>query len=311
MAAARYACIARASGTGESETIMEYVKDEIFLPEEIPFRIIKTDGHQPYIHCHDCLEIDYVEQGEGHFIVEEKIYAIHPGDIFIINNLERHLVVAAKPCSMLVIVFDLKFVWDYSNKYDYLAPFFDRGPTFSNRIQAGHEKHHELLGYLLKLFGEYDRQEDGWQILVKALLQMFLGMLYRYCRRNNELLAPENDFQKGYGRIRPALDFIHKHFDGPIELDQLAEQLRMNRTYMCTYFKKVMKLTLFEYIEQVRINHSCILLKTTELPIAEISSHCGFNSVSYFNLVFKKILGASPSAYRKKTKNNESFSERC
>ncbi len=288
---------------------MDYVKAEIPLPKEIPFDILRTNGYQAFMHCHDCLEIVYAEQGEGYFIVEEKIYEIQTGDIFIINNLERHMVVPAGPCSMLVVVFDLKLVWDYSNKQDYLAPFFDRSPNFSNRIQAGDEKHPELLDFLLKLSGEYQRKEDGWQILVKALFLMFLGVLYRYCRKNNELGNPTDDFQKGYRRIRPALDFIHEHFNKSIELNQLAEHLLMNRTYMCTYFKKVMKLTIFEYIEQVRINHSCRLLKTTGWPIVEIALHCGFNNVSYFNSVFKKILGLSPSAYRKKTKNSESFSE--
>lgn len=65
---------------------MEYVKDEMVFEREFPYRMFLSNSRQMYLHSHDLLEINYVKEGSGYYLIEEKEYEIHPGDIFIIND---------------------------------------------------------------------------------------------------------------------------------------------------------------------------------------------------------------------------------
>ena len=55
----------------------------------------------------------------------------------------------------------------------------------------------------------------------------------------------------------------------------------------------------FEYLNYIRIIHASKLLKSTKKLITDIASECGFDNISYFNRVFKRIMGITPNAYRK------------
>ncbi|WP_028553010.1 AraC family transcriptional regulator [Paenibacillus sp. UNC451MF] len=287
---------------------MNYIKEHIELPKEFPFKLLRIKSRQALIHCHECLEINLIVQGTGYYIIEEKHYPIQPGDIFIINNSERHMAVHEEAIEMIVMVFDLKFIWEQPFDYHFLGPFFDRSPQFSNRIRTESDSYKELCHSLEKIVIEYDSREIGWEMVVKATIMLFLSKLVRYYKKNDELGIDVKNHHRFHERIRPVMDYIHSHFDSPIELGILAERIRMSKTYLCTYFKDAMGITLFEYIEQVRVNHGCKLLKTTSLPITEIASLSGFNSTSYFNRVFKRILSISPRAYREESKYSSNSS---
>jgi AraC-like DNA-binding protein len=142
---------------------------------------------------------------------------------------------------------------------------------------------------------------------------LFLAVLYRYYQNNNELGGDIRNSYKLYDRIYPILDYVNECFTETIELKELAKRTMMNKTYMCSYFKEVMNMTIFEYIMQVRINHGCLLLKTTNDTVTEIALKSGFNSAPYYNRVFKSIIGMSPNRYREKSKysaNTSEFAER-
>jgi len=281
---------------------MDYIREQFHFKDEFHFMLFETVARQALIHCHECLEINFVQRGSGYYIIEQKSYPIKAGDIFIINNAERHMAVHGKDFSILVMVFDLKFVWENPKEYDYLGPFFNRSAQFSNRIRNDNESYLELCEYIQKIDKEYNEKKAGWRMVVKATVMLFLAFLYRYYQDNNELGGDIKNFHKSYERIRPILEYVHEHFAEPIELNELAKQVMMSKTYMCSYFKEIMKITIFEYIEQVRINNGCMLLKTTELSVTETALRSGFNSISYFNRVFKRILGISPRAYRAESK---------
>ena len=82
-----------------------------------------------------------------------------------------------------------------------------------------------------------------------------------------------------------------------ITLDDIARHVGMNRTSFCLFFKKATGKTFVTYLNEYRIELACRLLKQRREPIAEICYQAGFNNVPYFNRVFKKAKGVSPSEY--------------
>ena len=84
---------------------------------------------------------------------------------------------------------------------------------------------------------------------------------------------------------------------GDITLDDVARHVGMNRTSFCIFFKKVSGKTFVTYLNEYRIELACRLLKQQKVSVAEICYQVGFNNVPYFNRVFKKMKGVSPSEY--------------
>lgn len=70
-------------------------------------------------------------------------------------------------------------------------------------------------------------------------------------------------------------------------------------TYLSRFFSEKTGDSLFKYINRLRIGHACLMLKRSDTDIVTISAESGFNSLSFFNRIFRRFTGLSPSDYRK------------
>jgi AraC-like DNA-binding protein len=68
--------------------------------------------------------------------------------------------------------------------------------------------------------------------------------------------------------------------------------------YFCKLFKKATGLTFTDYVSRVRIEKAKNLLLNPNLRVSEIAYEVGFQSLTHFNRVFRKLTGQSPSHYR-------------
>lgn len=267
---------------------------------DFQFNLFRSTAKQSYLHSHDCLEIDLIVEGKGFYIIDDQSFPIGKGDIFIINNSEQHVAIHEQPLNILVMIFSPDFIWEKSNQVDFLKPFFNRRKSFSNQVKSDSAYYEELRHLLESIEKEFEEKNDGWQMFVKAMVLHFLADAYRHYQKVEELTKDGKNGVQPYERIKPAIEYIHLHYKEKITLDRLAKTVAMNRTYFSTIFSRTMNMKAFDYIDQVRINQSIKLLKDTDLNITEIAFSSGFNSVSYYNRVFKEIIHESPSYYRKK-----------
>lgn len=93
--------------------------------------------------------------------------------------------------------------------------------------------------------------------------------------------------------------YITSNPGGEITLCELAGIFHYNEKYLGRLFKRETGKTLHEYINEKRVRQAERLLRATDESIIDISERIGFNNVTYFNRVFKKIHGKSPAVYRK------------
>jgi AraC-like DNA-binding protein/ligand-binding sensor protein len=98
--------------------------------------------------------------------------------------------------------------------------------------------------------------------------------------------------------ITKARTFIHEHQTEELSLSQVAKAVNMSSYYFCKMFKKVVGINFTDYVARIRIEKSKNLLLNPNLRISEIAFEVGFQSLTHFNRVFKKILGQSPTEYR-------------
>jgi AraC-like DNA-binding protein/ligand-binding sensor protein len=102
--------------------------------------------------------------------------------------------------------------------------------------------------------------------------------------------------------ITQAKNFIKGHQTEDLSLSQVATAVNTSTFYFCKMFKKATGLNFTEYLSRVRIHKAKNLLLNPNLRISEIAFEVGFQSLTHFNRVFKKVTGESPSEYRDQLK---------
>ncbi len=98
--------------------------------------------------------------------------------------------------------------------------------------------------------------------------------------------------------IRRAKEFIQEHQAEDISLGQVAKAVNTSTFYFCKMFKKITGINFTDYLSRVRIEKSKNLLLNPNLRVSEIAFEVGFQSLTHFNRVFKKVLGQTPTDYR-------------
>lgn len=98
--------------------------------------------------------------------------------------------------------------------------------------------------------------------------------------------------------ITKAKEFIQEHQTENLRLGHVAKACNTSTFYFCKMFKKITGINFTDYLSRVRIEKSKNLLLNPNLRVSEIAFEVGFQSLTHFNRVFKKILGQSPTEYR-------------
>lgn len=154
--------------------------------------------------------------------------------------------------------------------------------------------------------------ESGIEIhTVTALIQEYYASVKRY-RHAEEL------FQYTYQSICRLLDsayllirsqehasliggarnYIKAHYREKITVADIAKHVGLSPSYLSFLFKKKMNLSVHDYLLRVRIEESIELMKNRDLSLKEIITLCGIDSQSYYNKIFKKMIGITPGKYR-------------
>jgi AraC-like DNA-binding protein len=99
-----------------------------------------------------------------------------------------------------------------------------------------------------------------------------------------------------------AMQYILAHSADPLSLPGLAARYGLNPSYFSRLFKASTGVPLVEYVNRIRVQKSCQLLKRTDAGIVEIALAVGYNNISHFNRYFRRIMGQSPREYRTMSK---------
>jgi AraC-like DNA-binding protein len=99
--------------------------------------------------------------------------------------------------------------------------------------------------------------------------------------------------------ITRAKQFIAEHQGEELSLEQVAKAVNTSKFYFCKIFKKATGVNFTDYLSRARTERAKNLLLNPNLRVSEIAFEAGFQSLTHFNRVFKKILGQSPTEYRR------------
>ncbi|MGB8490107.1 MAG: AraC family transcriptional regulator [Bacteroidales bacterium] len=104
--------------------------------------------------------------------------------------------------------------------------------------------------------------------------------------------------EKGNRKMTDVYNYIRENYHKSISLEKISRVAHMSPFAFSRYFKKNCGAGFIEYLNRVRMNKACYLLRETEYQVHEVANECGFSSISNFNKTFRKAEGQPPREYR-------------
>ncbi|MBN1411129.1 MAG: helix-turn-helix transcriptional regulator [Spirochaetales bacterium] len=147
----------------------------------------------------------------------------------------------------------------------------------------------------IDLLDEYTRRKPGYRDIIRVKLsELFINMARLKTRDVSRV-----DVSVSARGITEIIGFLEEHYTRTISLEQIADFAGYSPAYLSRYFRKKTGVCLFAYINKIRIQKACKLLKHTDKTILEIAYSVGYKNISFFNRCFKKIINMSPAEFRK------------
>lgn len=114
-----------------------------------------------------------------------------------------------------------------------------------------------------------------------------------------QFLAYEGAAAEYKQEVRQALLYIHAHYTEKFTLCDVSQAVSLDKSYLCRLFKKETGTSIFQFINQLRLEKAAGLIASSQMNINEIALAVGVPDALYFTRMFKKHFGVSPSEYRK------------
>ena len=111
---------------------------------------------------------------------------------------------------------------------------------------------------------------------------------------SNEPLPLVHNYESG-----GALEYINNNLNSVFSLEDICEHIRVSKYYLCHKFKKIVGMTVGDYVLSRRISVARKYLRGSDITISEVAEKVGFSSFSYFSKIFKQYEGVTPSEFRK------------
>lgn len=261
----------------------------------------RKDRFKMDAHFHPYYEMYFLADGERHVFVRNRTYHIVKGDLLLIpyNELHRTMDAEQSEYEKLEICFYPTFLSSIENtiaSQQLLAPF-ERDDLL---LSLGEEDQSFFKSMFFRLMEEIAQRKYGYD----AQLTMLLSQILIFAERNQAEKPGKHAIPSEYFHAKASdmIQFVNKNYKNPLTLSMLAERYQYHPCYISTLFKQITGFTFSDYMNQVRVKTSQQLLMDTDTDITEICLECGFNSLSNFGRVFKRIVGKSPSDYRKSAK---------
>ncbi len=274
---------------------------------ERTINVVDYDGSHFYrhLHRHKEYQLMWIIKGTGTLIIDHIIHSFRDGDIFLIGPNQPH-----------VFKSDEEYFEKDSNRVvKGLGLFFSTEDKFGQLLQLPElhalkvfmednvngfvlsQTYGNEIGDLLMALREREGAEQFSYLF--ALLNR-LQVLERFARplstRKNKPVYSEEKAS----RIQRVYDYLLRHYQEEIPLDKVAKEANLTPPAFCRYFKKHTGKTFVSFLNELRINEACkkLIAPDREIQVSEIAYKCGFNSVTNFNRVFKRLKGISPTAFQ-------------
>lgn len=241
------------------------------------------DYLRPMPHLHKELEIIYVEKGTSHLIVDNSSHTITDGDVFVCFPNQVHCYESSSPgiYHLFTIVSDCCYG---------LKNILEDSMPSKNVLKLSRED--EIIKTLLAAVEFNGEFKETFQAgAINKVLALILQQIS---------VTPRT--KKTEGTLQNIINYCTLNFNRELTLDDMADELHLSKYHISHLLNKKLGISFNGYINILRTDNSCELLRKTDKSIARISEESGFGSIRTFNRVFNQIMNMTPFDYRKMQK---------
>lgn len=131
--------------------------------------------------------------------------------------------------------------------------------------------------------------------------EMLYQRTYQAQKYLSSVLIRKNEKKQYSKPIQEIMNYVEKHYQNKIMMEDIADNIHLSRTYISVLFKKETGENFSDYLQRIRLEKASTLLKDTKKSIQEIAEKVGFFDAAHFNRAFKSYYKCSPNEYRKKS----------
>ena len=271
-------------------TIIKPKQDTLILQED------KEAIFYSQLHQHEEYQISYIKKGEGSLIVGNTINRYKKGDLIIFGSNLPHVFNSDNSIIKESYMITLFFKKDSFGKGFFEIEELKQLQSFFNKAENGIKikASKECISVFETLF--IAKKMDRFIL--------FLSLLKLISKAKSEPLSSFvtlKKFNDNEGkRMSAVYNYTLANYQKEISLTTISQEAALTKNAFCKYFKKRTNKTFTTFLNELRIEKSCNLLRTNkELTIAEIAELSGFQNISNFNRKFKQFIGSSPRVFRK------------
>ena len=238
----------------------------------------------PHIHKH--LEIILMKKGKSLAIADSKEALMEDGDLYIsFPNQIHYYFDEPVPQEHLILIISPEICPEFRHEFKNFLPASPvlKGAADNPKIAFAFENIRESIASKTRY---YEAEVKGNMLIL--LSELFKGMPME---------------EKKIYDTNLLTDIIHYCYDNyteDISLQSLANAVHVSHFYISHIFNERLHISFRDYINSLRIEKACELIRANELTITEIAYEVGYNSIRTFDRCFMKIEGVSPKEYQKK-----------
>ena len=262
-----------------------------FEKRTVPFLVgpnFREASPIPHIHPH--IELIYIVEGEIHATADSCTQMLRSGELYLAFPNQVHYY-DPTPISGVVMIVDPELFPDLLDIFTNKVP---ESPILG-ADQLPEDIHRQLLHICAAVKSGEKLRRVAAQSYLQGLLAEVLNQMILVERKNNR------------DSVREILLYCLEHYKKPLTLDTLAKQLHLSKYYISHVFTQRLHLSFPEFINGLRVESACRRLDKGH-SVTDVAFEAGFSSIRSFNRNFERVMGVSPSRYKKQvtaTQKNE------
>jgi AraC-like DNA-binding protein len=247
-------------------------------------------------HYHRAIELTSILRGTSSCFVADRLRRFSAGELFVLGENIPHYWHHPRGSEGLSILWELPNghgIWESRE----MRSLHDLAERALRGLGIGGQSGQRVCVHLQELTHMIGLQRLGglFQVLHEAL---------HADERDTSLVASEPFTFSGADEreeaIKRALSYIHANYREPIVLADLLSVTSMSRSTFTRQFHVTAQTCYTDYLNRVRLKAVCQELASSQAPIGTIALNNGFTQISFFNRLFRREMGESPSSYRAK-----------
>ena len=268
---------------------------------------VRNYGHdESNLHFHNLLEIGYCRNGTGELILNEDTYTYEPAMVSVIPQNYPHITISRTDAGASF--------WEYLffDPMLLITELYPDNPVIQQELfqQVGrkaqllNEWENRNLAMLVKMIMEEMREKKPHhKASVHSLLLSLMIEIIRMCENTQQNYDSRK--KSGGSQIAEALDYVRIEYAQPMKVEDLANVCHMSETHFRRVFEAYMNMSPMDYINLVRVQRACDIMKKTDDSMDVVAQKAGFTTTSTFNRNFKKFLNTSPYQWKINPENYE------